>query len=128
MFSRAFSNLTCILRRVVHLFAEMSILNFFKPTNALPAAKDTGLSKQAIQEANKAVESVLKEQEEEADETPSSKKRRKYTTTFSPEDRAQIGKFAVKNGNAGAVHKYSVGEITVRLFIRRSTLLPCVPE
>jgi hypothetical protein len=103
----------------VHLFVEMSILNFFKPTNALPTAKETGLSKQAIQEANKAVESILKEQEEEADETPSSKKKRKYTTTFSPEDRAEIGKFAVENGNAGAVRKYSVGESTVRLFKKK---------
>ena len=96
----------------------MSILNFLKPTNALPTAKDTGRSKQAIQEANKAVESILKGQEE-ADETPSSKKRRKYSMTFSPEDRAQIGKFAVGNGNVGAVRKYSAGESTVRLFKKK---------
>ena len=71
----------------------------------------------------KVVEAALEEQEKEADETPSSKKRRKYTPTFSPEDRDQIRKFAVENGNAGAVRKYSVGESTVRLFKKNE--VPC---
>ena len=31
-------------------------------------------------------------------------------------DRAQIGKYAAENGNAAAVHKYSVGESTACLF------------
>ena len=69
----------CILVRiphrklVQHAAAEanemiMSLLKFFKPTNALPTAKDTGLSEHVhcvhvIREANKAVENVQKGQQ-----------------------------------------------------------------
>ena len=46
--------------------------------------------------------------------------KRKYTTTFTPENRAAIGKYAAQNGNDAAVRKYnvthSIGESTVRLF------------
>lgn len=82
----------------------MSLLKFFKPTNTLPTAKDTGLSEHVIREANQAVS-----------EAPPVKKM-KYTTTFSPDDRAEIGKYAAENGNAAAVRKYGVGESTTRLF------------
>ncbi len=50
-------------------------------------------------------------------------KKRKYTTTFTPEDRAVIGKYASLNGNAAAVKKFKatheIGESTVRLFKKR---------
>ena len=49
-------------------------------------------------------------------EAPPVKKKRKYTVRFSPEDRAQIGKYAAENGNAAVVRKYGVGESTARLF------------
>ena len=43
--------------------------------------------------------------------------------TFTPENRAAIGKYAAQNGNAAAVRKYkfthSIGESTVRLFKKR---------
>ena len=78
-------------------------LKFFKPTNVLLTAKDTGLSEHVVQEANKAVENAQKEQE--VSEAPPVKKRRKYTVTFTPEDRAKIGKHAAENGNVAAVHK-----------------------
>ena len=47
--------------------------------------------------------------------------RREYTLhTFTPEDRAMIGRYAAENGNAVAVKKFkvthSVGESTVKLF------------
>jgi len=41
----------------------MSILTFFKPTNTLPTAKNTGLSEHVTREANKAVENALQEKE-----------------------------------------------------------------
>jgi hypothetical protein len=59
----------------------------------LPTAKDTGLSEH--QEANRVVEKVLKDTE-----ASPAKKKRKYTTTSSPGDRADIGRYAAKNGNA----------------------------
>ena len=37
-----------------------SLPKFFKPTNTLPTAKDTGLSEYVIREANKAVENAQK--------------------------------------------------------------------
>ena len=98
----------------------MSILKFFRPANLLPTAKDTGLSEHLTQEANKAVESAMQKE----NEAPPPKKKRKYTTTFSPKDRAVIGKHAAECGNAAATRKYSVGEITVRLFKKKSTSLP----
>ena len=92
----------------------MSLPKFFNPTNALPTAKDTGLSEHVIREANKALENSQKGQQ--VSEDPPVKKTRKYTTTFSPEDRAEIGKHAAENRNAAAVRKYGVGESTARLF------------
>ena len=57
-------------------------------------------------------------QREEAGRSPRGTKR-KYTT-FTPEDRAAIGRYAAENGNAAAVKKFkathSVGESTVRWF------------
>ena len=44
-------------------------------------------------------------------------KKRKYTTTFTPEDRAAIARYAAQNGNSAAVKKFkashNVGESTV---------------
>ena len=91
----------------------MSLLKFFKATNALPTAKDTGLLEHVIRVANKAVESAQKEQQ--PNEAPPAKKK-KYTTTFSPEDRTEIRRYAANNGNTAAVRKYSVGESTACLF------------
>ena len=42
----------------------MSLLRFFKPTNVLPTAKDTGLSEHVTWEAIKAVENVQKDRQE----------------------------------------------------------------
>ena len=50
-------------------------------------------------------------------------KKRKYTTTFTAEDCAQIGKYAAENGNSTVVKKYKgthhIGESTVRLFKKK---------
>ena len=64
-------------------------------------------------EANKAVERVL--QGAETTKRAAGTKR-KYTSTFTPEDRAEIGKYAAENGNTRASKKYCVAESTVRLF------------
>ena len=56
------------------------------------------------------------QKEQPVSEASPVKKKRKYTVTFSPEDRAQIGKYAAENGNAAAVRKYGVGESIARLF------------
>ena len=62
----------------------MSLHKHFKPANALPTPKESGLSMHATTEANKAVESTGR--------------KRKYTSTFIPEERAAIGKYAAENG------------------------------
>ena len=52
-------------------------------------------------------------------------RKRKYTTTFTPEDRAAIGRYATENGNAATVKKFkashSIGETPMRLFKNRSS-------
>ena len=58
--------------------------------------------------------------EQQPNEAPPEKKKR--NETFSPEDRAEIGRFAADNGNAAAVRKYSVGENTARLLKYLATL------
>ena len=103
------------LFRLKSFSIEMSILTFFKPKRTLPTAENTGLSEHMTREANKAVESALQKESE----APPERKKRKYTTTFSPEDRAEIGKYASECGNAAAVRKYNVGESTVRLFKKK---------
>ena len=98
---------------------EMSLLRYFKSANRLPTADEAGLPTTVTAEVNKAVEKAL----HGASKVEKSKKR-KYTTAFTPEDRAAIGRYAAENGNAKAVKKFKathdVGESTVRLF-KKST-------
>ena len=60
---------------------------------------------------------------EEGTQSQQRVKKRKYTTTFTPENRAKRGKYASVNGNAAAVMKFKatheIGESTVRLFKKR---------
>ena len=90
----------------------MSLLRYLRPSNALPTAEQTGLPASVNKVVNSAVQESL-----ERDRTS---RKRKYTTTFTPEVRASIGRYAAENGNASAVKKYratyNVGESTVRLF------------
>ena len=80
----------------------MSLRKYFKPVNALPTPKESGLSMHATTEANKAVEKALW-RETEAESTG---RKRKYTSTFTPEERAAIWKYAAENGNAKADCRY----------------------
>jgi len=66
----------------------MTLYRFFTPLTCLPTAEETGLSVRTTEEANKAVEEVLKSQHSAS---ASENKKRKYTTSFTPEDQAQIG-------------------------------------
>ena len=71
-------------------------------------------------EVNQAVATTL--ERDKASPGKGSKKR-KYTTTFTPEDRAAIGRYVAENGIATAVKKFKVthcvGERTVRLFKKK---------
>ena len=68
-----------------------------------------------MREANEAVKEALN-----ATNVP---KKRKYTTAFTAEDRAAIGRYASENGNAAAAKKFrathNVGESTVRSFKKK---------
>ena len=68
-----------------------------------------------LHEVNEAVTAALDEEKRG--------KKRKYNTSYTPEDRADIGRYAAENGNAAAVKKFKdthdIGESTVRLFKKR---------
>ena len=99
----------------------MSILSYLKPVQRLPTPSEAGLPDSVTADVNQIVEKVLSDGEKgtEARRKP----KRKYTTSFSPEDRAVIGKYAAENGNAAAIKKFKtthdVGESTVRLFKKK---------
>ena len=85
----------------------------------LPTPQDTGLKAHTISEANKRVNGILTK-DQPTNEAGTLKKRR-YSTTFTGEDRAKIGKYAAENGNASAVKHFKqahpgLGESTVRYF------------
>ena len=94
---------------------DTSLLRFFKPLDQpLPTAEQTGLPPHAVSSANSAVKRAL--HGEDADRA---KRKRKYTTTFTAEDRAKVGKYAVQNGVVIAQKNFkhlSLTESTVRYF------------
>ena len=96
----------------------MSLRQYFQPATTLPMASQTQLSPNVLQEVNQAVRAALQPKENGGRRT----RKRKYTT-FTPEDRARIGKYASENGNAAAVKKFKatheLGESTVRLFKKK---------
>ena len=86
----------------------MSLRRYFKPANKLPTADKAGQSANVVKEVNQVVTRTLERSEASAG------KKRKYTTTFTPEDRAAIARYAAQNGNSAAVKKFkashNVGE------------------
>ena len=93
----------------------MSLLNYFQPSKGLPTTEQTGLPARVLREANEAVKEALN-----ATNVP---KKRKYTTAFTAEDRAAIGRYASENGNAAVVKKFrathNVRESTIRCFKKK---------
>ena len=89
----------------------MSLRRYFKPANKLPTADKAGLSANVVKEVNQVVTRTLERSEASAG------KKRKYTTIFTPEDRAAIARYAAQNGNSAAVKKFkashNVGESDV---------------
>ena len=81
---------------------------------SLPTAEQTGIGEEATQEANKAVQSLLSQQD-------GAKRKRKPYRRFSETDRAAIGKYAAEHGNAEAMKRFKaefpeLPESTVRSF------------
>ena len=81
---------------------------------SLPTAEQTGIGEEATQEANKAVQSLLSQQD-------GAKRKRKPYRRFSETDRATIGKYAAEHGNAEAMKRFKtefpeLPESTVRSF------------
>ena len=82
---------------------------------SLPTPEQTGIGEEATLEANKAVESLLSQQQN------GGKRKRKPYRRFSDTDRAVIGKYAAEHGNAKAMKKFKqefpeLPESTVRSF------------
>lgn len=81
---------------------------------SLPTPEQTGIGEEATLEANKAVESLLSQQN-------GGKRKRKPYRRFSDTDRAVIGKYAAEHGNAEAMKRFKqefpeLPESTVRSF------------
>ena len=81
---------------------------------SLPTPEQTGIGEEATLEANKAVESLLKQQN-------GGKRKRKPYRRFSDTDRAVIGKYAAEHGNSEAMKRFKqefpeLPESTVRSF------------
>ena len=94
----------------------MSIRNYFKPTNKLPTAAETGLPTLAVESANSAVAKFGKKQVHHQD-APAGSRKRKYTSTFTHEDCVKVGKYAAENVGAPAqkhLPDLDLGESTVR--------------
>ena len=69
----------------------MILRKFLKPASSdLPTAERTGLPEKTVHSANCAVTSASKE-------GWTSGRKRKYTTSFTAEDRAKVGKYAAEN-------------------------------
>ena len=77
-----------------------------RPGSSVPTPEQTGLPRNVLKEVNEAVTKVM-----EREQRP---KKRKRTTTYTPGDRAAIGRCAAENGNSAAVkkfrHSHDVGE------------------
>ena len=72
----------------------MSLFKFLKPLSGrLPTAEETSLPENAVRSANNAVQNMQRKEPAGG---------RKYTTTFTAEDRAKVGKYAAENGVAKA--------------------------
>ena len=79
----------------------MSLRRYFQPATTLPTASQTQLSPNVLQEVNQAVRALQPNVNGGRRAT-----KRKYTTSFTSEDRARIGKYTSENGNAAAVKKF----------------------
>jgi len=100
----------------------MSLYCFFKPVKKLPDPNgelSATVSPEAIREANKEISAVM-----EATEQGNRKPYKHISDTL----RVSIGRYALENGNAAAVRKYSdqfdtpLNESTVRSLKKKATL------
>ena len=72
----------------------MSLFKFLKPLSGrLLTAEETSFPENAVCSANNAVQNMQRKEPAGG---------RKYTTTFTVEDRAKVGKYAAENGIAKA--------------------------
>ena len=94
----------------------MSLRHYFKPMSSLPKSSQTQLPTNVLREVNQAVTASLGCEEERSLRAGT---KRKYTKSFTPEDRAKIGRYAAENGNTAAVKKFKVTHS-----IRESTVWP----
>ena len=111
---------------VLRTLTIMSVRQYLKPVSNLPTANQAGLPVNVPKEVNQAVATTLEWDKASPGKGICSKKWR-YTTAFTPEDSAAIGRYVAENGIAAAVKKFKVthcvGERTARLFKRYFNLL-----
>ena len=99
----------------------MNIRNYFKPTNKLPTAAETGLPVLSVESANSAVAKFGKKQLHHQD-APAGSRKWKYTSTFTDEDCAKVGKYTAENSVTRAQKQFrdlDPGESMVRCFQKK---------
>ena len=84
--------------------SEMSIRRYIKSTVNLPTTSQAQMSQEILKEVNQVVKAALERAEETGNQGKTGKKR-KYNTSFTPEDRAVIGRYAIEHGNAARSQK-----------------------
>ena len=77
----------------VETIIEMSIRCYFQPRANLPTPSQVQMSPSMLKEVNQAVTAVL---DCEGGNQDKRGKKRKYSTSFTPEDHAAIGRYAAK--------------------------------
>ena len=99
----------------------MSLRHYFKQKSNLPTSSQTQLPTNILSEVNQAVTAVLGHEEERSQRAGT---KRKYTKSFTPEDRAKVGRYATENGNTAAVKKFkvthSIGESTLTCHLQHN--------
>ena len=103
---------------------NMARFRYFKSSNSLPSAKNTGIGEMVTKEANTAVSHVLTEKQQQQSSSAADCPHVKQNYTFSAEQRASIGRYTAEHSNAAATKKFKsdfeqgLGEstCTIRLF------------
>ena len=94
----------------------MSIQQYFKPTMNLPTTCQAQMSPEILKKVNQAMKAALESAEETGNQDKKGKKQQ--YTSFTPEDRAIIGQYAIEQGNAETTPLAIIEGVACRLALR----------
>ena len=95
-----------LIRQPRGICCRVSEMNrrYFKPTVNLPTTSQAQMSPEILKEVNQVVKAGLERAEETGNQGKRGKKQ-KYNISFTPEDRAVTGRYAIEHGNAARSQK-----------------------